>query len=213
MDILARNNRNVIVSDDLRVFTEVEADVSLVIYNLLLKQLHLATNDVVFSSDDKGKLLIEEIEYLEEFDALLMDQFDLSTVLVPNKLFSFYLLREWLGLSYTHDTMSLKHGKKYQVVFPCKSFSLLTELKNDFVLNELGRLLVKRIKRKDLLNTQANFFALINEKLEEKLFNAMVHFQSSTGVKVNKNAFLKPLFNEDRKKAFGQFIEKQIDKL
>lgn len=206
-------NKTAILTDDFRIFTEITADVSLVIYNQLVKQLHLPTNELVFSVADKQKMWAEEVENAEEFDQLLLDRFELSAVVAPTKLFTFCLLRKWLGLGVDLNAIQVIHGKKQQIVYPACKFEL-NQVRNLIVeLNAFDTVVMKQLKVKDLKQTQADFFALLNEKLEAKLFNTMVHFQSETKLKVNKNDFLALLFNADRNKALQNFIAKEIEKL
>jgi hypothetical protein len=119
-------------------------------------------------------------------------------------------LEQLLGNKTAYSDIGLLRLRKNQLVFNLKSFDSAAFEQCRFEQNWLSDYVVKRIAKKDLMQTTDAFFILLNEKFKAKLLNSITYFQSETGMKVNKNEFVEHLFLPDRLEALATFVKRQF---
>ncbi len=209
MQTVAEHNGMVLASD-MRTFVKVPADATYIVYAQGLKQLHLRTNGYEYVEKGAPFLYLEEWDEMETFDPLLFEQLEANGVLNSAKLVTFFAFANWLGLHATFNHLAIQHGKKWEFVFPLHTFFHNNSTTENFYKPPFMRFLKGKLKTEKVTALISDFFALMDEKFESKLFNALVLFQSETGVKVDKGGLLAQLFDAKRNAALRTFLMNEL---
>ncbi len=209
----ADNNKNIVLDNHLSEYVKMTADPNFIIYNQLLKQLHLPAEKWEYDKEEQGKVLIALEEEVEELDAIIFKDLDYSKLASPSRLYQYNLLQLLLGRGLNYRGVGMIRERKTRFLFLTTEFDLEEMENSKFEENDLSRFIIRRAKKRELLTAHESFFVLLNEKFRTKLLNALILYQSETGNAISKTEYLDKILNMDRLNELKQFSAKQINRL
>ncbi len=209
----ADNNKNIVLDNHLSEYLRMTADPNFIIYNQLLKQLHLPAEKWEYDKEEKGKILIALEEEVEEIDAVIFKNLDYSKLASPLRLYQYNLLQLLLGRGLNYRGIGMIRERKIRFLFLTTTFDLEEMESSKFEENDLSRFIIRRAKKRELLTAHESFFVLLNEKFRAKLLNALTLYQSETGNVISKTEYLDRILNMDRLNELKQFSAKQINRI
>ncbi len=209
----ADNNKNIVLDNHLSEYVKMTADPNFIIYNQLLKQLHLPAEKWEYDKEEQGKVLIALEEEVEELDAIIFKDLDYSKLASPSRLYQYNLLQLLLGRGLNYRGVGMIRERKIRFLFLTTEFDLEEMENSKFEENDLSRFIIRRAKKRELLTAHESFFVLLNEKFRTKLLNALILYQSETGNAISKTEYLDKILNMDRLNELKQFSAKQINRL
>ena len=209
----ADNKNNIVLDDRVVEHERIAANANFIIYNQLLKQLHLPAEKWAYDKEQKGAILVELEREVEELDAVLFKGLDFSKLASPLRLYQYNLLQLLLGEGLNYSGIGLIRERKTRFLFLKTSFQIENMQTHRFEDNELSRFIIRRAKKRDVLNAHESFFVLLNQKFNEKLLNALMLYQSETGKSISKASLVDSILNPDRLELLRQFSETQMNRL
>jgi|GEM_PF-2937114 len=210
MDVLARRTDGLLLNEALQTFEPVVADPSYIIYHQFLIQLHLPCEKWDYSRDETSIIHLQIPEEMEQMDRLTLKHMDVKQFVYPARLFTYFLLQNYLGKGNNFSGIGLFHKRKSHLIFlsECADFNSFGT--GDFWMDDFGRFTLKFLKKSDLQNAFESFFVLIDRKFESKLQLVLTQYASSTGHMIEKSLWLNRALNMDRLAALNQYIRPYI---
>lgn len=209
----ADNKKNIVLDNRFVEHQRIEANPNFVVYNQILKQLHLPAEKWEYDKQQRGSILIEQEPELEELDTILFKGLDYSKLATPLSLYQYYLLQLLLGLGLNYSGIGLIRERKIRFLFLSSSFEVELMEINRFEENILSRFIMRRAKKQELLNAHESFFVLLNEKFRAKLLNALTLYQSETGDVIAKSNLIDTILDPNRLEELRSFSEKHMNRL
>lgn len=210
MKVLARRTNGLLLSDAMQTYELMHADPSYVIYHHFLTQLHLPCEKWEYSKANTSTIYLQIPDDMEEMDRLTLKFMDVKQFVYPARLFTYFLLQNYLGKPNHFSGVGLFHKRKSHLLFLWNNLDFNSFGTGDFWMDDFGRYTLKSLKRSDLQNAFESFFVLIDRKFETKLQLALTQYASSTGHSIDKSFWLNRALNTDRLLALQQFIRPYI---
>lgn len=212
MERLLVNETNLFLDNQLNCHVLIDADPTYLIYSQFLSQLHLPTSKWQFERGGTGKLEEEEVNELVLLDALLLSSLEVSNSIQPLRLFTYFLLQNYLGKSNNFNGVGIIHDRKNHFHFLPTSFEVDAMSNAPFFVDEIGQYCLKNLKKNDLWQAIESFFVLINEKLEPKIQLALTQYVSETRNNLDKNKLMEKVIDFQRLERLRTFLIKTLNR-
>lgn len=211
-NLIAFNGENFWLDDRLQEYEEQEVTVHFIIYNQLLRQLHLPAEKWHYLKGANGCILVEKNPELVQMNEVIFKELDYSKLVSPLRLYAYYLLQEFLGNGLNFNGLGLVFERKTRLMYLDTDFDLNRFKRCDFSANDISHFVLKRAKRDDLLQVHETFFVMMDEHIKGKLMIELTRYQSETGHPLEKNDFINTLFDPERLQVLKSFSKKIIDR-
>jgi len=213
MGRLLVNKTNLFLDNQLNCLVLIDADPTYLIYSQVLSQLHLPASKWQFERGGTGKLEEEEVNELVMLDAVLLSSLEIMNSVQPIRLFTYYLLQNYLGRANYFNGVGIIHDRKNHFHFLPTSFDVDTMSNVPFFVDEIGQYCLKKLKKNDLWQAFESFFVLMDEKLEPKIQLALTLYASETGTNFDKNQLINKVIDFQRLERLRTFVTKTLDRL
>ena len=213
MERLTFNQEAVVLDEQLNEHERINVTPEFIIYNQFLNQLHLPFEKWAYEKEVRGVVLVEKHAEMEELDTFIFKELDYTRLVSPLHLYSYYLLQLFLGNALNFNGIGVLRERKSHFVFLDTAFEISNMIEPNFKLNNLGRFLLKRGRKEELLITHETFFVLLDQKFKSKILNALTLYQSETGVNIDKLNMIDAVLNQRRLEKLKAFSLKQIELL
>lgn len=210
MQFLASKKEGLFLSESLHTYARIPIDPSYILYHQFLLQLHLPCEKWDYVKSDTANISVQIPEKFEQMDALTLKFMDVKNFVYPARLFTYFLLKNYLGSCNDYGGVGLLHKRKTHFIFLNSVMEFENFGNRKFEIDDMGRFAFKHIKKSDLQTAFESFFVLIDEKFEAKLQFALTQFVSSTGKHIDKAAWLNRAINLDRLAKLQHFIRPYI---
>ena len=167
----------------------------------------------MYYNGEEGDVLIQEHDELHQLSKIDFERQELSDLASPLRLYTYYLLQQFLGNGSFYGGIGLVPDKKARLVFLNTAFELANMEVPNFSMNNIARLVMKPKFKKELLRVHETFFVLFNPQFKSKLLNALTLYQSETGQEVDKMIWIDHLLDPKRIDQLNIFSIKQIARL
>lgn len=212
INLIAFNGENFWLDDRLQEYEEQEVTVHFIVYNQLLRQLHLPTEKWHYLKHANGRILVEKNAELLQMNEVIFKELDYSKLVSPLRLYAYYLLQEFLGNGLNFKGLGLVFERKARLMYLHTDFDLYRCQHCDFSTNDISHFVVKRAKWDDLMQVHETFFVLMDQHIKGKLMIELTRYQAETGLTVEKKDFINTLFDPERLKVLKSFSQKIIDR-
>jgi hypothetical protein len=213
MLVLSDNNQNIVLDNRLVEYQREKANPNFIIYNQILKQLHLPAEKWEYDKVQHGNVLIAQEAEVEELDAVLFKNLDYSKLASPIRLYQYNLLQLLLGRGLNYSGIGLIRERKMRFLFLSTDFDIEDMQSIRFEENDLSRFILRRAKKQELLTAHESFFVLLNDKFRAKLLNALTLYQSESGNAISKTKLIDSILEPKRLRELRRFSEKLINRL
>jgi hypothetical protein len=204
------NNKGIVLDENLLEYELVAVDPTLVIYHQFLNQLHLPYQKWTYSKQEVGRILIEFPDKMEILDAILFKSLDLKTCVTPIQLYTYSLLQAYFGTKEIFDGIGIIRDRKNHFIFLNQSIAFDFKETKQFEATNFNLILMKHLRKDDLLNAYESFFVLLDQKFEEKLMNALTMYQTETGHVIAKQEWIQKFMDYERLIALKHATKRQL---
>jgi hypothetical protein len=204
------NNKGIVLDENLLEYELVKVDPTLVIYHQFLNQLHLPNQKWTYSKQDPGAILVEFPDQMEILDAILFKSLDLKTCVTPIQLYTYSLLQSYFGNKEVFDGIGIIRDRKNHFIFLNQAINSSFTEQTNFETDNFHLILLKHLRKDELLNAYESFFVLLDQKFEDKLMNALTMYQTETGHVIAKQDWIQKFMDYKRLDALRTSTKRQL---
>ncbi len=210
MNHFISNNKGIVLDENLQEYELVKVDPTLVIYHQFLNQLHLPNQKWNYSKQEAGYILVEFPDQMEVLDSILFKSLDLKACVTPIQLYTYSLLQAYFGNKGVFDGIGIIRDRKNHFIF------LNQPIERDFKEHEVvetsnfNLILLKHLRKEELINAYESFFVLLDHKFEDKLMNALTMYQTETGHVIAKQDWIQRFMDYRRLDALRTSTKHQL---
>lgn len=210
MNHFISNNKGIVLDENLQEFELVAVDPTLVIYYQFLNQLHLPNLKWTYSKQDQGAILVEFPDKMEILDVILFKSLDLKTCVTPIQLYTYALLQTYFGNKAVFEGIGIIRDRKNHFIFLNQSIDSSFTEQTNFETTNFHLMLLKHLRKDELVNAYESFFVLLDQKFEEKLMNALTMYQTETGHAIAKQTWIQKFLDYERLTAFKHYAKHHL---
>lgn len=210
MNHFISNNKGIVLDENLLEYELVKVDPTLVIYHQFLNQLHLPNQKWTYSKQDPGAILVEFPDQMEILDAILFKSLDLKTCVTPIQLYTYSLLQSYFGNKEVFDGIGIIRDRKNHFIFLNQAINSSFTEQTNFETDNFHLILLKHLRKDELLNAYESFFVLLDQKFEDKLMNALTMYQTETGHVIAKQDWIQKFMDYKRLDALRTSTKRQL---
>ena len=210
MKWFAHNKKNIWLDDQLEAYECVNLTPEYVVYDLFLHQLHLPTDVWKYGPNQNGNGFVKQTNEMELMDKIRFGDLDYTKLVSPVRLYTYYLIQQYFGIKSFFSGIGLIYERKTRFVFLNRGIVLEEMEGMKFSQNDLSYWMLKKARFKDLKAAHESFFVLLDDKFKAKILNALILFQSETGIEVEKGQLIDTVLNPQRLKALKEFSAELI---
>lgn len=167
-------------------------------------QMKLPIEKVILASRDKTFVAIEN-DCLA-FDLNWFDQLEYKKILNVNHLLRYSMLLSFLNLDFNLSDLFLIPSKKIRFGFHNREISLNNLVNNNFKSNAILDFVCANMSRADIQAELDSFFVLLEDGYKEKFIQSLSHFQSISGVILNKREIAADILDSKRRNNFRLYM-------
>jgi hypothetical protein len=207
------NNKGIVLDENLQEYELVNVDPTFVIYHQFLNQLHLPNQKWTYSKLEVGRILIEFPDKMEILDIILFKSLDLKTCVTPIQLYTYALLQTYFGNKAVFEGIGIIRDRKNHFIFLNQAIDSSFTEQTNFETRNFHLMLLKHLRKDELVNAYESFFVLLDQKFEEKLMNALTIYQTETGHVIAKQDWIQKFLDHERLTAFKHYAKHHLTAL